>query len=122
MRKQYHFRPSKNGFYAWDIDKLIELSKNLPVINIKLSEISTDKDFWPITNCKKFAEHMKLVEETGLEYPIILSEENRVMDGLHRVAKAYLKGYTEINAVRFDSIPKPDYEDVQENDLPYDGK
>jgi hypothetical protein len=122
MRKQYHFRPSKNGFYAWDVDKLIERSQNLLIISIKLSEIATDEDFWSIPNCESLAQHMKLVEETSLEYPIILSEENRVMDGLHRVAKAYLKGYDEIKAVQFKKLPDPDYVDVQEEDITYDNE
>lgn len=28
MRKQYHFRPSKHGYFAWDIDRLIELAED----------------------------------------------------------------------------------------------
>ena len=47
MRKQYHFRPSKNGYYAWDVDKLVERSKDFPVISVKLSEIKElDENFW----------------------------------------------------------------------------
>jgi hypothetical protein len=120
MRKQYHFRPSAKGYYVWDVDKLVEQTKGFPVINLPLSEIKTDKDFWTVPSCKSFAEHMKLVEETSLEYPIILSEDNRVMDGLHRVIKAHFNGDKEIKAVRFDKLPEPDYVDVQEDDLPYD--
>ena len=39
MRKQYYFRPSKHGFYAWDVDRLVGLSKALPIIDVKLSDI-----------------------------------------------------------------------------------
>ena len=47
MRKQYHFRPSKNGYYAWDVDKLVTRSKDFPVISVKLSEIKElDENFW----------------------------------------------------------------------------
>ncbi|MDX1479675.1 MAG: hypothetical protein R3301_18310 [Saprospiraceae bacterium] len=120
MRKQYHFRPSRKGFYAWDVDRLIEQSHGLPVIEVKLSEISTAQDFGPVTDCRSFAEHMQLVEETDLAYPIILCPENRVMDGLHRVIKAYRNGDDRIKAVRFEAMPKPDYEDVYAQDLPYD--
>lgn len=48
MRKQYHLRPSKSGgFDAWDVDKLIDNAKGLPVIELQLSEIKElDEPFW----------------------------------------------------------------------------
>jgi len=33
MRKQYHFRKSQGGFDAWEINKLVEVSKSLPVVS-----------------------------------------------------------------------------------------
>jgi hypothetical protein len=30
MRKHYHFQPGAAGLDAWDIDRLIELSRGLP--------------------------------------------------------------------------------------------
>jgi hypothetical protein len=30
MRKQYHFRASSRGVLAWDVDRLIDLSSDLP--------------------------------------------------------------------------------------------
>lgn len=30
MRKHYYFRPSDKGFDAWDVDHLVEISRNLP--------------------------------------------------------------------------------------------
>ena len=62
---------------------------------------------------------MKLVAEASLSYPIILSADGRVMDGMHRLAKALLEGRECINAVRFSKDPAPDYEDVHPDDLPY---
>jgi len=125
MRKQYHFQPSAKGFYAWDIDKLVEKSKNLPVISIRLEEIKElDENFWyqspdAIPTCRSIADHMRLVNETSLEHPIILSPKNRVMDGMHRVMKAYLNGDETIRAVRLKEDPEPDFTDVSPDDLPY---
>ena len=125
MRKQYHFQPSKNGFYAWDVDKLVEITKDFPRILIPLDQIKElDENFWyqekdKIPTCRSFVEHMRLVQETDLKYPIILSQNGRVMDGMHRVAKALLLGHKEITAVQFMKDPEPDYFDVQEDDLPY---
>ncbi|MBL4887882.1 MAG: hypothetical protein JKZ03_05435 [Flavobacteriaceae bacterium] len=107
MRKQYHFQPSKNGFYAWDVDILVEKSKELPQISIPLNAIKElDENFWyqgPDANptCRSLAEHFRLVNETNLKYPIILSKDGRIMDGMHRVVKALLLGNKTIKAVQF---------------------
>ncbi|HEY2726438.1 MAG TPA: hypothetical protein VGI61_04655, partial [Parafilimonas sp.] len=97
MRKQYYFRPSKQGFYAWDVDKLVELSHVLPVIDIELNKIKELdeqlKENGKSPTYRSIAEHMKLVQETDLKYPIILSKAGRVMDGMHRVIKAILLGH-----------------------------
>ncbi len=69
--------------------------------------------------CRAIVEHMRLIEETDLSFPIILSSDGRVMDGMHRVAKAMLEGQETIEAVKFSQDPKPDYEDVHPDDLPY---
>jgi len=126
MRKQYHFQPSKKGYYAWDVDRLVQLSKNLPVKEIPLAQIKElDELFWyqnesTKPTCRSLSEHVKLVNAAELQYPIILSSKGRVMDGMHRVVKALALGNKTIKAVQFAIDPKPDYEDVQEEELPYD--
>ena len=51
-------------------------------------------------------------------FPIILSRDGRVMDGMHRVCKALLLGQRDIEAVRFTQDPAPDYVGVHPDDLP----
>lgn len=58
--------------------------------------------------------------ECDLAYPIILSSDGRIMDGMHRVCKALLENRTEIDAVRFRHDPEPDYIGIHPDDLPYD--
>jgi hypothetical protein len=43
----------------------------------------------------------------------------RVMDGMHRIARALLEGEPTIRAVRFDVHPEPDLRDCLPGDLPY---
>jgi hypothetical protein len=43
-----------------------------------------------------------------LSYPIILSSEGLLMDGGHRLAKAWLLNQKEIKAVQFEFNPEPD--------------
>ena len=125
MRKQYHFRPTERGTLIWDVDRLVDLSKDLPVIDIAISEIGElDETFWfnadgDQPTCRRVALHAKLINETDLKYPIILSQDGQVMDGMHRVSKALIEGRETILAVRFDVDPKPDYIDISPDDLPY---
>lgn len=125
MRKQYHFRPTERGTLIWDVDRLVELSKDLSVTAVAISEIGElDEKFWfndagDQPTCRRIALHAKLIGETDLQYPIILSQNGRVMDGMHRVCRALIEGRSTILAVRFDMDPNPDYIDVSPDDLPY---
>ncbi len=125
MRKQYHFRPSRHGYYAWDVDRLIMLSKDLPCTKFPLDAIrEVDENYWfadrnDTPTCRALVDHMKLVAEASLRYPIILSSDGRVMDGMHRVAKALLEERECIDTFQFSKDPEPDYEDVHPDDLPY---
>ena len=125
MRKQYYFRPSKQGFYAWDVDRLVALTKHYQRQRVKLDSIrEVNEAFWfgdktDELTWRSILEHVRLIRETDLSFPIILSSEGRVMDGMHRVAKALLEGQETIEAVQFRQDPQPDYEDVHPDDLPY---
>lgn len=37
VRKQYHFRASPRGLLAWDVDRLVDLAKDLPHQRVPLS-------------------------------------------------------------------------------------
>lgn len=54
-----------------------------------------------------------------LSYPVILAADGRVMDGMHRIAKALAMGLETVDAVQFQKQPEPDYRDVRPKDLPY---
>lgn len=126
MRKQYHFRRSGDDVLIWDCDRLVELSAGLPREMIPLESIrELDEAYWGAEDggrmtCREVVEHMRLAQEADLSFPIILSSDGRVMDGMHRVAKAALEGRERIEAVRFRDDPEPDYVNVREEDLPYD--
>lgn len=126
IRVQYHFRPSVHGLLAWDIRRLIELSKELPFRKIDISDIAEiEENHWyahatNIPTCKSIAEHCLLINDADLSYPIILDQNGRVMDGMHRVCKALMKGLSQISAMQFSEDPEPDYVDCNPDSLPYD--
>ncbi|NNL67982.1 MAG: hypothetical protein HKP30_17165 [Myxococcales bacterium] len=126
MRKQYHFWPSERGLQAWDVERLIALSRDLPRTRIAVDSIAElDQVYWfdadqERPTCRKVLLHMKLIEEVDLAHPIILGADGRVMDGMHRVARAARDGLETIEAVRFETDPEPDYVGRAPKDLPYD--
>ncbi|HUE84566.1 MAG TPA: hypothetical protein VMO26_00665 [Vicinamibacterales bacterium] len=123
MRKQYYFRPSDRGLLAWDVDRLIQLSSHLPRKLVPLSEIRELDDVWfgddERPTWRAMLEHIRLIEDADLSFPIILSASGAVMDGMHRVAKAVLKGRLEIEAVQFAEDPEPDHVGRGPQDLAY---
>lgn len=126
IRPQYHFRPSKEGLLAWNVGRLIALSEGLQVQCIELSRVEeVDEEHWyapagQLPTCRSVLEHLTLIEEADLAFPIILDADGRLMDGMHRVCKAIRQGNTHIQAVQFPETPKPDYVGWRPEDLPYD--
>jgi hypothetical protein len=93
VRKQYRFWRGEDGPDAWDVDRLIELTRDLPAEEVPLSEIwEVDSVYWfdttDLATVRKVVEHFRLTEDVDPSYPIILGPDGRVMDGMHRVARA----------------------------------
>jgi hypothetical protein len=125
MRKQYFFRPSDRGYKAWDVDRLVALSKEFPRVQVALTDLRELDEAFPAdangsVTWRNVVGHMALIEAADPSYPIILSANGEVMDGRHRIAKAMLARKTTIEAVRFSNDPEPDYVDVYPHDLPYE--
>ncbi len=124
MRKQYNFKPGAKGLDAWDVDNLITASSDLPVRDVALGSITdVDTDFWfkfgPMPSVRRIIDHIRLIQEVDLSYPIILGSDGRVMDGMHRIARAILDGHSTIKAVQFAEEPEPDFRGCSPEDLPY---
>jgi len=125
MRKQYHFRKKGKDTWIWDIDRLVSLTRQFETIELPIKEIrELDEAFWydhptDIPTCRSVANHAKLIQESNLEHPVIMSPEGRIMDGMHRVCKAYISGKETIKARRFITLPEPDYVNVPADELPY---
>ena len=126
MRAQYHFRRSPQGLCAWNVRRLVELSRDLAPERVALTAIrELDESYWGDEGprrmtCREVVEHARLMLDCDLAFPVILSSDGRVMDGMHRICKALLEGRSEIEAVRFVEDPEPDYVGVDPDDLPYD--
>ena len=123
MRKQYYFRPSPAGLQAWDVDRLIALTKDLPRREVALEELGELDRPWSGDDehqtWRELVAHVRLIEQADLSFPIILAANGEVMDGRHRIAKAALAGRATITAVQFTDDPPPDHVGRGPDDLPY---
>ena len=125
MRKQYHTRTVGFDTHTWDVHRLVRLAKNQTSVAIPLESISElDENWWfqserDHPTPRSLAKHMALVRDTDLQYPIILCEKGRLMDGMHRVVKAFLENKHTILAVRLAPMPEPDFINVDVEELDY---
>jgi hypothetical protein len=117
---------SPQGPCAWDVRRLVELSRPLSVERVLLFDIrELDEPYWSgdadrRMTCRDVVDHARLIQECDLSFPVIWSSDGRVMDGMHRICKALLEGKDSVRAVRFVVDPKPDYVGISPNELPYD--
>jgi len=118
-----HSRLTAEGRLVWFVERLWYLARKLPVRQISIDHIAEfDQNCWfgptsPPT-CRAVAEHARRIFAADLQYPIILSAEGHLMDGGHRVAKAYLLQIRQIAAVQFELNPEPDYVLAPEMPMP----
>jgi hypothetical protein len=82
-------------------------SKQIPIEQISALDINTW--FFNVEpTCRRITEHTKRINDASFEYPVILSAEGWVMDGMHRICKALLIGKETIEAVQFLVNPEAD--------------
>jgi len=108
---------------AWDVDRLVQLSAGFLRKRVALTDIPELDREWSGSDeratWRAMVEHVKLIEEADLSFPIILSATGEVMDGRHRLAKALLLNRDAIEAVQFERDPEPDFVGRSPYDLPY---
>lgn len=113
-RREKHSRAIDGGRGFWWTDRLWSLVDHLPVTQVAIADIAEfDMDCWfgeksPPT-CRAVAEHAQRIERAELSFPIILAADGGLMDGGHRIAKAWLAGDAHVRAVQFVTDPPPDW-------------
>lgn len=118
---RYHFRKIGGDTHIWRIAPLLE--QRFTPLDLMLGKIEEIfEPYWfdatgtPPT-CMRVMEHAAAALRSDLAYPILICENHRVIDGMHRVMKARAQGKPTIRAHQID-LPKPDFINVDEGDLP----
>lgn len=94
-------------------ERLWSLAEGLPVVEVPIADIAEfDQDCWfrgVAPTCRQVAQHAQRIQAADLGHPVILSSSGALMDGGHRIAKAWLAGASTVRAVRFTVDPDPDW-------------
>lgn len=118
-----HSWPTPLERHFWWSERLWVLAKDLAVKRVAIDAIAEfDRNCWftegTSPTCRDVAKHAKRIMEADLSYPIILAADGHLMDGGHRIAKAWILGETEIDAVQFEVDPAPDWVEGVEHERP----
>jgi hypothetical protein len=104
----------EQNIYYWKASTLWELSSSLPIEHVALESFDwTNENFQceSLSNpplWRDIGDHTKRILAADLQYPIVISAEGNVMDGMHRILKCYAFGLPTVKAVRFKENPPPD--------------
>jgi hypothetical protein len=97
--------------FRWRVDRLISLAQELIPFQHPLSSLQElDCDVWErLPTIREVSAHCKRINDADMSFPLILSKEGHIMDGCHRLAKAFMRGDDTILAVQFTEDPDPDF-------------
>jgi hypothetical protein len=105
----------EHNLYFWKVRTLWKLSESMPVEHVPLDSFDwTNQNF----QCESLStpplwrdigDHTKKIMAADLQYPIVISAEGNIMDGMHRILKCYVFGLPTVKAVRFTVNPPPDH-------------
>ena len=95
------------GETEYRVRDLIEMAKDLPVFEIPMQSIDLSVVPWGDMSIKNFVFHAKKLNETKMDYPILLDNDGAICDGYHRIARAIMEGRTIIKAQRLEVMPEP---------------
>ena len=105
----------EQNLYYWKVTTLWKLAESLPIEQVPLDSFDwTNANFQceSLSNpplWRDIGDHTKKILAADLQYPIIISPEGNVMDGMHRILKCYAFGLPTVKAVRFTTKPPPDH-------------
>jgi len=99
----------------WRMQTLWDAARGAPIIEVDIAALGVldevvwfggPKDVRPTV--RTVAERAADIYRADLSFPIIMTRDGVVLDGAHRIARAYLEGKTHLSAAVLDACPPPD--------------
>lgn len=100
--------------YYWKAQTLWKLAESMATEEVSLSHFDWTNDNFRCNSLsnppmwRDIGDHLKQTLAADLRYPIVISADGNVMDGMHRILKCYALGMESVKAVRFRTNPEPD--------------
>lgn len=82
----------------------VPIEEFLPQLNTKVWGEWSPMNVIEKMDVKKYKEDAERIRHANLDYPVIVTGKYTIVDGYHRVAKAYLEKKKSIDAYVFDSV------------------
>ena len=113
MDREHHSHLVDGRRHHFWTDRLWVLAAQLPVRDVAIDDIAEfDQDCWfhgRAPTCRQVADHARRIQTADLRFPVILASDGSLMDGGHRISKAWITGHRTVRAVRFVLDPPPDW-------------
>ena len=99
----------------WKMPTLWNAAVGKPIVDVRVEDLGIldavvwfggPKDVQPTV--RRVAERARDIFAADLAFPIIVTQSGEVLDGAHRIARAYLTGLPTLRAVVVDGYPPPD--------------
>ena len=98
--------------HVWHTERLWELAQALPRFELPLDSVrELDMDCWFLEDpptLRAVAEHARRIQDADPDFPVILAADGSLMDGGHRICRAWIEARPSVPAVRFPETPPPD--------------
>ena len=104
--EESHYNFNNKRWNAKDLYEFAEAKKYEP-FDLPLCAVDLSKIPFSLKDLDEFIFQMKRVEDTSLEFPILISDKGQIADGYHRICKAILEGRETIKAIRLLEMPNP---------------
>ena len=116
MRKVEHFKfkDLQSGYALgdvfWRADTLVKAAKrqNCEVYRLPLEYMDLSHCRWEKENIFGIADTYMRIRGVNLKYPVIISPDGALIEGYHRVARAFAEGKRFVVAQRLNEMPPYD--------------
>jgi len=83
-----------------------------------INKVGESRDFYAVAEKHpELTEHLRRLSAVDFTYPILM-HEGHIIDGMHRVAKAFIENKQTINVIKIDKIPAEALMDQEAESIP----
>ena len=115
----FEYEDSTGAVRTWDVHRLWKLAALIQPQQVPISRFKDKIDMWLRRDTRNFSSAKGIVSlylddfdrirNADMKYPIILMSNGVfIMDGMHRLMKAWLSGASTVTVAQFKTDPEPD--------------